>query len=118
MRRFLILFALSLGLEGAECGRLEADFAALDAQYRAARTIQSPTARYDFYYRYIAKGAELMAWCRNDQRNYRYTEVVRKLRAADREREGLRQSVIEEQWKVNHVKPIVNVVYQECVYPY
>jgi len=112
----LVWFPLLLG--ASQCSKLESDFAALDKQFRAAKSIQSPTARYDYYYRYISKGTELMAWCRNDQRNYHYTEIVRKLRVADRERTGLRQSVIEEQWRVNNVQPIVNIVYQECTYSY
>ena len=119
MRKALILLLFLAGsVAAAECERLEAAFAKLDAQYRMARTIESPTARYDYYYRYISAGAEVMAYCRNDRRSYRYTEIVRKLRGAEREREGLRQSVIEEQWKVNNVKPIVNVIYKECVYQY
>ena len=111
----VILFASGLA---ADCKRLEASFAKLDAQVRSARSIQSPTARYDFYYRYISAGAEVMAYCRNDQRNYRYAEIVRKLRDAERERDGMRQKVIEEQWKVNDVKPIVRTVYKECIYQY
>ncbi|WP_345988046.1 hypothetical protein WCX18_11620 [Sulfurimonas sp. HSL1-2] len=119
MKIFIRVFLLIPMLLGAvSCTKLESDFAALDKQYRAAKRIQSPTSRYDYYYRYIAKGSELMAWCRNDPRNYRYTEIVRKLRAADRERSGLRQSVIEEQWRVNNVQPIVNIIYKECVYQY
>lgn len=114
----LLLGVFPLVLGAVSCQKLESDFASLDKQYRAAKRIQSPTSRYDYYYRYIAKGSELMAWCRNDPRNYKYTEIVRKLRAADRERTGLRQSVIEEQWRVNNVKPIVNVIYKECVYQY
>ncbi|WP_345969919.1 hypothetical protein WCX72_11675 [Sulfurimonas sp. HSL1-6] len=119
MRLFIIvLMFLPVLLSAVSCDKLESDFAALDKQYRAAKRIQSPTSRYDYYYRYIAKGAELMVWCRNDPRNYSYTEIVRKLRAADRERSGLRQSVIEEQWRVNGVQPVVNVIYKECVYQY
>jgi hypothetical protein len=114
----LLMLCLPIALGAAQCEKLEADFAALDAQYRMARTIKSPTARYDYYYRYISKGAELMAWCRNDPRNYKYTEIVRKLRRAERERAGLHQSVIEEQWKVNNVKPIIKIIYKECVYSY
>ncbi|MHC3994951.1 hypothetical protein ACXWTF_08980 [Thiomicrolovo sp. ZZH C-3] len=112
----LMFFPVLLG--AVLCEKLENDFSALDKQYRAAKRIQSPTSRYDYYYRYIAKGSELMAWCRNDPRNYKYTEIVRKLRAADRERSGLRQSVIEEQWRVNNVQPVVKIIYKECVYQY
>lgn len=114
----VVALCLPFFLNAAECKKLESEFAALDAKYRKARSIESPTARYDYYYRYISKGAELMASCRNDPRNYQYTEIVRKLRRAERERAGLRQSVIEEQWKVNNVKPIVKVIYEECVYSY
>jgi len=110
----LIALVLPLLLGAAECEKFEAEFADLDKEYRMAKTVQSPTARYDYYYRYIVKGAELMAWCRNDQRNYKYAEIVRKLRDAERERAGLRQRVIEEQWKVNNVKPIIKYVYQNC----
>ncbi|WP_345985306.1 hypothetical protein WCX49_11940 [Sulfurimonas sp. HSL-1656] len=117
-KTILVLMFLPVMVGAVSCEKLESDFASLDKQYRAAKRIQSPTSRYDYYYRYIAKGSELMAWCRNDPRNYTYTEIVRKLRAADRERIGLRQSVIEEQWRVNNVQPIVNVIYKECVYQY
>ncbi len=103
-------------LWSADCKKLESDFAALDQDYRMARTIKSSTKRYDYYYRYIVTGAELMTRCRTDRRNYKYTEIVRKLRAAERERAGLRQAVIREQWKLNHVKPIVKYVYQNCTY--
>ena len=117
--KILLFFVmLSVTAMAAECDRLEATFASLDAQFRAARSIQSPTARYDYYYRYIAAGAEVMAYCRNDQRNYRYAEIVRKLRAAERERDSLRQRVIEEQWKINNIKPIIKTVYKECIYQY
>jgi hypothetical protein len=111
----LLLFSSGMA---AECNRLEATFAKLDAQYFMARNIRTPTARYDFYYRYIVAGAEVMAWCRNDQRNYRYAEIVRKLRDAERERANLQQRVIEEQWKLNGVKPIVKIIYKECIYQY
>ncbi|WP_345972474.1 hypothetical protein [Sulfurimonas diazotrophicus] len=114
----IAVIVLPVLLGALSCEKLESDFTALDKQYRAAKRIQSPTSRYDYYYRYIAKGAELMAWCRNDPRNYSYTEIVRKLCAADRERSGLRQSVIEEQWRVNNVQPVVNIIYKECVYQY
>jgi hypothetical protein len=110
------ILLLPLLLWSADCQKLEADFAALDRDYRMARTIQSPTKRYDYYYRYIVAGAELMTQCRTDRRNYRYTEIVRKLRAAERERAGVRQAVIEEQWKLNDVKPVIKRVFQNCSY--
>jgi hypothetical protein len=118
MKMFTLFLVFPLFLSAAECSKLEASFANLDAQFRMARTIQSPTKRYDYYYRYISAGAELMAYCRNDQRNYKYAEIVRKLQLAERERTGLRQSVIEEQWKVNDVKPIIKTVYRDCSYSY
>lgn len=109
---------LCTGLFAADCEKLETEFSALDETYRAARNIDSPTERYDYYYRYLSKGTELMAWCRSDQRNYKYTEIVRKLRTAQRDMQGLRQRVIEEQWRVNNVKPIIREVYQNCTYSY
>ena len=118
MKALLSALLLTASLMAADCGQLENTFAALDAQFRSARSIESPTSRYDFYYRYISAGTEVMAYCRNDQRNYRYAEIVRKLQTAVRERDGLRQKVIEEQWKVNNVKPIIQTVYKECVYQY
>ena len=118
MKALVTLMVLLSTLAAADCERLEATFAELDGQFRAARSLQSPSARYDYYYRYISTGAEVMAYCRNDQRNYRYAEIVRKIRAAESERAGLRQQVIEEQWKVNNIKPIVKIIYKECVYEY
>ncbi len=118
MKKLMFILLFPLLLSAAECSSLEATFADLDAQFRMARTIPSPTERYDYYYRYIAAGAELMAYCRNDQRNYKYAEIVRKLELAERERAALRQSVIEEQWKVNNVKPIIKTVYRDCSYSY
>jgi len=114
----LLIMMMPAAIQAADCAQLESAFAQLDSQFRSARNIQSPSERYDYYYRYISTGAELMAYCRSDQRNYKYTEVVRKLKTAERERAGIRQNVIEEQWKLNDVKPIVTTVYQECTYSY
>lgn len=111
----MIFFATLASAE--ECTQLESAFDALDQDYRKARTIKSPTTRYEYYYRYLFKGTELMARCRSDQRNYKYTEVVRKLRRAQRDMQGLRQRVIEEQWQINNVKPIIKYVYWDCGYP-
>lgn len=118
MRRILSIMIFFVTLAGAEeCTQLESAFDALDQEYRMARTIKSPTARYDYYYRYLSKGTELMARCRSDQRNYKYAEIVRKLRMAQRDMQGLRQRVIEEQWQINDVKPIIKYVYRNCSYP-
>jgi len=111
----ILLLSVSI-VRAADCGQLEKTFAGLDESFRMARTIKSPSARYDYYYRYIVAGSKLLAWCRNDRRNYQYAEVVRKLRSAECQRAGLRQKVIEEQWRVHGIKPIVNVVYQSCNY--
>ena len=116
MRIILFLVTAVLMLSAADCEKLEKTFAELDSDFRMARTIKSPSQRYDYYYRYISTGSELMARCRNDRRNYKYAEVVRKLRAAEQQRAGLRQKVIEEQWRLNDVKPVVKVVYQTCNY--
>ncbi len=105
-----------LTLGAAECEKLEKAFAELDGDFRTARTIKSPSQRYGYYYRYILTGSDLMARCRNDRRNYKYAEIVRKLRAAERQCAGLRRKVIEEQWRINHVRPVVKVVYQTCNY--
>lgn len=118
MKAIGLILILLTALTAADCERLEAAFATLDAQYRSARSMPSPSARYDYYYRYLSAGAEVMAYCRSDQRNYRYAEIVRKLRAAEAERAGLRRQVIEEQWKANNIKPIVKIIYKECVYEY
>jgi len=114
----LLILLLPAAIRAADCAQLESSFAQLDSQFRSAKNIPSPSERYDYYYRYIAAGAEVMAYCRNDQRNYKYTEIVRKLRTAERERAGLQQLVIEEQWRINGIQPIVNIVYQECTYSY
>lgn len=116
MRLIAIILVGCLALSAAECEKLEQDFAALDSAFRVSRSLSSASRRYDYYYRYIAAGTDLMAWCRNDQRKYAYTEIVRKLRIAERERKGIHQSVIREQWQIHHVKPIVNIVYRECTY--
>ena len=118
MKKGLFFLMLPMLLGAADCTQLESAFAELDGQFRMAKTITSPSSRYDYYFHYISTGAELMAYCRNDRRNYKYTEIVRKLRAAERERAGLKQQVIEEQWKVNNIQPIVKIVYRECVYSY
>jgi len=117
MKRIAVaVFFTVLASRAVDCDRLEKAFAAMDAQYRTVQTVRSPLERYDYYYRYLSKGAELMAWCRNDRRTYQYTEIVRKLRIAERDRTGVRQEAIEELWRIHNVKPIVNVVYQTCNY--
>jgi pyridoxine/pyridoxamine 5'-phosphate oxidase len=116
MKRLAVVFVLPAVLWAADCTKLEAEFADLDASFRMAKTWKTPSKRYDYYYRYIVKGSELMAWCRNDRRNYRYAEIVRKLRAAEQQRASLRQSVIEEFWRTYDVKPVVREVYQTCTY--
>jgi len=111
-----VALLLLSSLYAVDCEKLEAEFRKMDASFRMAKTIKKASERYDYYYRYIGKGAELLAWCRNDRRNYRYAEIVRKLRAAERERVSLRQRVIEEFWQTYNVRPIVKEVYQTCHY--
>lgn len=116
MQRLAFLFVLGMEMLHADCKTLESAFAKMDAGYRKAKTISSPSERDEYYYRYITAGAELMVRCRTDMRSYKYTEIVRKLRGAQRERSGLRQAVIEEQWARNNVKPVIREVWQSCTY--
>lgn len=116
MQWLVFFFAVGMVTLRADCKTLESTFANMDEGYRKAKTISSPIERYEYYYRYITIGTTLMVQCRTDRRRYAYTEIVRKLRGAERERSGLRQAVVEAQWVRNNVKPVIREVWQSCTY--
>ena len=116
MKSVWMLLLGAVVLHAADCDALEKRFSVLDGTYRKAKTMPKASERYDFYYRYLSVGGELMAYCRNDRRNYRYTEIVRKLRRAKSDLASVRAKAIEEHWRTYHVKPIVKEVYRPCYY--
>lgn len=117
MKRIILFLTLTfINSQAVDCQKLEAEFAQLEKKYVNIRMLKVPTEKYDVLYRYLDKGTALMAYCRNDQRNYKYNEIVRKLRKADKERKTLHQQVIREFWKTYDVKPVIKKVYRDCYY--
>lgn len=116
MRFLLIVFLLFMQLSAVECQKLENDFSKLETEYKQLRMLKKPSEKYDLLFRYVDAGVAFMAYCRNDQRNYQFPAIVRKLRKADKERKALHQQVIKEFWQTYNVKPIVKVEYGPCFY--